>query len=69
MAKLIAWMNGARTGTLTRHHSGALRFQYDEEWLRHPLARPLSLSLPLQHAAIHSAKVAYFLKTFSHPAR
>ncbi|OAE08638.1 HipA domain-containing protein [Pantoea sp. OXWO6B1] len=68
MAKLIAWMNGARTGTLTLHHSGALRFQYDEEWLRHPLARPLSLSLPLQHAAIHSAKVAYFFENLLSPS-
>ncbi|MCK0553701.1 HipA N-terminal domain-containing protein [Pantoea ananatis] len=47
MAKLIAWINGERTGTLTLHHNGALHFQYDANWLQHPLARPLSLSLPL----------------------
>lgn len=68
MAKLIAWINGVRTGTLTLHHNGALHFQYDANWLQHPLARPLSLSLPLQRAAMHSEKVVYFFENLLFPS-
>ena len=67
MAKLIAWINGERTGTLTLHHNGALHFQYDANWLQHPLARPLSLSLPLQRAAMHSEKVVHFFENLLFP--
>ncbi|MCS4493104.1 MAG: type II toxin-antitoxin system HipA family toxin [Pantoea ananatis] len=68
MAKLIAWINGERTGTLTLHHNGALHFQYDANWLQHPLARPLSLSLPLQRAAMHSEKVVHFFENLLFPS-
>ncbi|MDT1823114.1 type II toxin-antitoxin system HipA family toxin, partial [Acinetobacter baumannii] len=52
MATLTTWMNNVRVGTLTRQANGAHSFRYDEEWLRSPRARPLSLSLPLQYGNI-----------------
>jgi len=60
MEQLSAWMNGERVGTLTRHKNGAHIFQYHPSWLDNPLARPLSLSLPLQYPAITSASVINF---------
>lgn len=60
MDRLSAWMNGERVGTLTRHKNGAHLFQYEASWLSNPLARPLSLSLPLQYPAIASASVINF---------
>lgn len=67
MAKLIAWMNGERVGTLMQHHDGTLSFQYAASWLQHPLTRPLSLSLPLQRAAHHSVRVSYFFENLLSP--
>lgn len=55
--ELIAWMNGERVGILTRNTNGAHTFQYDPSWLNNRLARPLSLSLPLQLPVISSAAV------------
>lgn len=55
--ELIAWMNGERVGILTRNTNGAHTFQYDPGWLNNRLARPLSLSLPLQLPVISSAAV------------
>ena len=55
--ELIAWMNGERVGVLTRHNNGAHTFHYASSWLHNRLARPLSLSLPLQLPAITSAAV------------
>lgn len=55
--ELVAWMNGERVGTLSRRTNGAHTFQYDEAWLNNRLARPLSLSLPLQKSIITSAAV------------
>ncbi|WP_312058184.1 type II toxin-antitoxin system HipA family toxin [Pantoea septica] len=60
MDRLIAWMNGERVGTLTRQKNGAHLFQYEPSWLSNPLARPLSLSLPLQYPAIASVSVINF---------
>ncbi|WBV23887.1 type II toxin-antitoxin system HipA family toxin [Pantoea piersonii] len=60
MDQLNAWMNGERVGTLTRQKNGAHIFQYEPGWLSNPLARPLSLSLPLQYPAIASASVINF---------
>lgn len=55
--ELIAWMNGERVGILTRNTNGAHTFQYDPSWLNNRLARPLSLSLPLQLPVISSTAV------------
>jgi len=60
MQKLMAWMNGERVGVLTRQRNGAHEFEYDAGWLRSPLARPLSLSMPLQVRPITSAAVINF---------
>lgn len=60
MDRLSAWMNGERVGTLTRQKNGAHLFQYAPGWLSNPLARPLSLSLPLQYPAIASVSVINF---------
>ncbi len=49
-----------RVGTLTRRANGAHSFRYDEEWLRSPRARPLSLSLPLQYGNITADAVYHY---------
>ncbi|MDO6408792.1 type II toxin-antitoxin system HipA family toxin [Pantoea phytobeneficialis] len=53
----MAWMNGERVGVFTRQSNGAHTFQYAESWLDNRLARPLSLSLPLQLPVITSESV------------
>ncbi|WP_130835857.1 type II toxin-antitoxin system HipA family toxin [[Erwinia] mediterraneensis] len=61
MQELIAFMNGERVGVLKKYRNGAHVFQYHESWLSNRLARPLSLSLPLQLPAITSeAVINYF---------
>ncbi|MHB1948415.1 MAG: type II toxin-antitoxin system HipA family toxin [Gammaproteobacteria bacterium] len=40
-------MNGILIGQLEKTAKGGLTFTYDQEWLRTPGARPISLSLPL----------------------
>lgn len=60
MQELIAWMNGEKTGVLTKYKNGAHAFKYDAGWMVNKLARPLSLSLPLQFPAITSASVINF---------
>lgn len=60
MATLTTWMNNVRVGTLTRQATGAHSFRYDEEWLRSPRARPLSLSLPLQYGNITADAVYHY---------
>ncbi|MCQ8229817.1 MULTISPECIES: type II toxin-antitoxin system HipA family toxin [Pantoea] len=50
-------MNCERVGILTRNTNGAHTFQYDPSWLNNRLARPLSISLPLQLPVISSAAV------------
>lgn len=46
---LGVWMNGFHIGTLTKRSTGALEFIYTPDWLETPGARPVSLSMPLQH--------------------
>jgi len=43
------WMNGFHVGTLTKRSTGALEFAYTPDWLETTGARPISLSMPLQH--------------------
>lgn len=57
MTKLIAWMNNERVGELTKQTNGAHTFKYDPSWMTSRLARPLSLSLPLQFGVITSDAV------------
>ena len=45
---LAIWMNGERVGEWQFSPQGGHAFRYDEQWLRNPLRRPLSLSLPLE---------------------
>lgn len=53
-------MNGRRVGQLSQWANGAMRFQYGDEWLALPRARPISLSLPLRHQAYEGAIVYNF---------
>jgi serine/threonine-protein kinase HipA len=53
-------MNGRWVGLLTKLPSGAIAFQYTNEWLTTPGARPVSLSLPLRHTAYEGEKVYNF---------
>lgn len=46
---LAVWMNGERVGSWSWGTNRGHQFTYALEWLDHPLARPLSLSLPLAH--------------------
>ena len=55
---LGVWMNGLRVGSLTMSTAGGLAFRYAPDWLETPGARPISLSMPLQHQA-HSGELAY----------
>ncbi len=45
---LVVHFQGEPAGTLRQEISGRLTFAYDDEWLKRPDARPLSLSLPLR---------------------
>lgn len=40
-------MNGILIGKLEKATNGSLSFTYEEQWLKNPNARPISLSLPL----------------------
>jgi serine/threonine-protein kinase HipA len=53
-------MNGRLIGALNQTHTGAMTFQYAQEWLETPGARPLSLSLPLRSAAYEGVQVYNF---------
>lgn len=45
--ELDVWMNGLHVGTWFWLRTGTPGFRYADSWLASPLARPLSLSLPL----------------------
>ena len=47
-APLQVCLNGRKVGCLRREASGAIDFQYDQEWLDWAHAIPVSLSLPLR---------------------
>ncbi len=50
-------MNDEYVGELVKSANGAHQLHYATDWLTHPKARPLSLSLPLQKGKITSAQV------------
>lgn len=50
-------MNGFHIGNLIKSTSGALAFTYTLNWLETPGARPMSLSLPLQHQSYGDERV------------
>jgi serine/threonine-protein kinase HipA len=60
MKRLTVYLNGKRVGSLEQDTSGLIGFRYDETWLIHPDAIPLSRSLPLQPGAFRGKKVRPF---------
>lgn len=59
---LSLWINGLSVGRWTIPARGEMELQYADEWVRSPLGRPLSLSLPfnLENRPLKSEKVASF---------
>lgn len=57
---LYVLMNGRLVGLLHRATTGAMKFQYAEEWLETSGARPLSLSLPLRSTVYEGQQVYNF---------
>jgi len=47
---LGVWLNRIRVGTWSIDARGTQEFRYEDSWLVHPQARPVSLSLPLVEA-------------------
>jgi len=43
----MVYLNSVKVGALDRSGSGAISFAYDRDWLNHPNAMPVSVSLPL----------------------
>lgn len=60
--KLRAYMNGHLVGDLVRVPSGALRFEYANEWKNSAIARPISLSIPLRVPLGDSEQVRVFFQ-------
>ncbi len=60
LKQLQCHMNGILVGCLSLR-SGRLSFKYAQSWLQHSIARPISLSIPLQSEELKSDSVhAYF---------
>ncbi|MBP2195789.1 type II toxin-antitoxin system HipA family toxin [Pantoea cypripedii] len=60
MADLNVYMNGYKVGIFTKVATGAHQFRYVDEWLNLPGSRPISLSMPLQHAVYKGEEVYNF---------
>lgn len=58
MQHLNVALNGVVVGELYKLKSGGVTFQYHSEWLDTPGARPISLSMPLQHK-LYQGNVVY----------
>ena len=56
--RLGVWTNGIHIVMLTQSAPGALEFAYTPEWLATDGARPISLSMPLQHRA-YAGEIVY----------
>jgi len=61
-ADLDVWMNGQHVGLWFWTRTGTPGFRYDENWLRSPNARPLSVSLPMPAGGgdVMGAKVEHY---------
>ena len=55
---LRVYLNNRRVGTLRRESSGAISFDYHEDWLAWEPALPISLSLPLRETPYRGEPVA-----------
>lgn len=63
----VAWMGAQPVGLWEAASNGEQRFQYTRDWLRHPDARPVSLSLPLRSGAPYrGASVATWREHLRH---
>lgn len=60
MAELNVYMNGYEVGIFTKAATGAHQFRYVDKWLNEPGSRPISLSMPLQHAPYKGEEVYNF---------
>ncbi|MCL4153764.1 UNVERIFIED_CONTAM: hypothetical protein GTU68_013580, partial [Idotea baltica] len=56
-APLNVFLNNRLLGQLNREKSGAIRFQYDREWIEWEHAIPVSISLPLREDQFTGAQV------------
>jgi serine/threonine-protein kinase HipA len=57
---LGVWLNGIRVGTWSVASNGVHEFRYDNFWLLHAQARPISLSIPLGETLFRGDLVASF---------
>jgi serine/threonine-protein kinase HipA len=60
IAALDVLMNGSLVGFLCKLPSGAMTFQYADEWVETSGARPISLSFPLRTSTYEGAQVYNF---------
>ena len=60
MSVLVVAMNGIDVGYLSLQKSGAMAFQYLNNWVDRPGARAISLSLPLRRDAFEGERVFNF---------
>ncbi len=45
--QLMVSLNGIKVATLSKDKNGGLHFSYEQQWMKRPGARPISLSLPI----------------------
>lgn len=59
---LSIWNNGVRVGVWTLPARGEMQLQYDADWVKSDVGRPLSLSLPfnIENASLKGEKVINF---------
>ncbi len=57
---LRVWLNGIRVGIWSIGSSGIHEFSYEDSWLMHTQARPISLSIPLGKNQIRGEVVSSF---------
>ena len=57
---LCVWMNGIPVGIWSQGANGVHEFRYENSWLHHDQARPISLSIPLGEREIRGSIVSSF---------